>query len=70
MDHRKRDYFVCVILSHGGQLELTQDGEQRMCDTIECKDGSFVSAREVVEYFQDDKAPTLANKSRLFFIQV
>ena len=70
MNHGKRDCFVCVILSHGGQLELTQGGEQRMCDTIECEDGCFVSARELVEYFQDNKAPTLANKPRLFFVQV
>lgn len=68
MDHSHRECFVCVILSHGGQLELTQDGEQRMCDIIECKD-TFISARKLVECFRDDEAPTLVNKPRLFFIQ-
>ena len=69
MDHTTKDCFVCAILSHGGQCVLTQGGEQRMCDIIQCNDG-IISAGDLWNCFTDDKAPTLKNKPRLFFIQV
>ncbi|KAI0216881.1 Caspase-7 [Lamellibrachia satsuma] len=68
MDHTTKDCFVCAILSHGGQYVLTQGGEQRMCDIIQCNDG-IISAGDLWNCFTDDKAPTLKNKPRLFFIQ-
>ena len=63
------DCFVCVILSHGGQGELTEEAEQRVCDVIMCRD-DITGVRELVNCLKDEEVPTLVNKPRLFFIQV
>ena len=63
------DCFVCVIVSHGIQSELTEEGEQRVCDVIMCRN-DIIGVRKVVDCLKDEEAPTLVNKPRLFFIQV
>ena len=68
-DHSKKDCFVCVILSHGGHSELTEEAEQRVCDVIVCRNG-IIAVRNLVNCLSDEEAPTLLNKPRLFFIQV
>ncbi|KAK2175514.1 hypothetical protein NP493_727g01078 [Ridgeia piscesae] len=65
-DHSQKDCFVCVILSHGGQNELTDEGERRVCDVIMCRN-DIIAVRELVDCLKDEK--TLVDKPKLFFIQ-
>ena len=56
-DHSERDAFVLVVLSHGSE------------GTIFAFDSVFPT-QKLWEPFTADRAPTLAGKPKLFFIQV
>lgn len=56
LDHSDNDCFVLVVLSHGTE------------GTIYAQDAPFPSQR-LWEPFTADKAPTLAGKPKLFFLQ-
>ena len=56
-DHSDADCFVCVILSHGEEgVVYGTDGK--------------VPLEKLLGYFKGANCPTLAEKPKLFFIQV
>lgn len=57
MDHKKRDCFICCILSHGDE------------GIIYGSDGQEASIYELTSYFTGAKCPSLAGKPKIFFIQ-
>ncbi|XP_001496803.1 caspase-8 [Equus przewalskii] len=57
MDHKKKDCFICCILSHGDK------GIIYGCD------GQEASIYELTSYFTGSNCPSLAGKPKIFFIQ-
>ena len=71
-DHSQADCFSCAILSHGDELHVVDKrcpGTHERLDVVYATD-QIIPTRDIVDMFTDHMAPTLANKPRLFFIQV
>ena len=71
-DYNDADCLACVLLSHGDYVHVV---DKTVPDRLEKEDivyatDQIILTREIVELFTDRGAPTLAEKPRLFFIQV
>ena len=71
-DHTDADCFACVLLSHGDFVHVV---DKSVPDRLEKEDvvyatDQIILTKEIVEMFTDRRAPSLAGKPRLFFIQV
>lgn len=68
--HEKSDCFVCVIASHGEEMQIETKRNVIIKEhVIVGTDGQCVKTRDIVEMFNEDYCEGLKDKPKLFFIQ-
>ncbi|CAG2207843.1 unnamed protein product [Mytilus edulis] len=68
--HEKSDCFVCVIASHGEEMQIeTKNNVIIKEHVIVGTDGQCVKTRDIVEMFNEDNCEGLKDKPKFFFIQ-
>lgn len=68
--HKKSDCFVCVVASHGEEMELGQKKNVKIKEhVILGTDGQGIKTRDLVEMFDGDHCEELKDKPKFFFIQ-
>ena len=72
-DHIQSDCFVCVVASHGEEVQTNTDvhsTEHSSEHVIIGADGEKLRTSKLVELFDDDHCEGLTDKPKFFFIQV
>ena len=72
-DHIKSDCFMCVVASHGEEVQINKDvhsTEHSSEHVIIGADGEKLRTSKLVELFDDDHCEGLTDKPKFFFIQV
>lgn len=68
MNHSNKDCLIVTILSHGNLIQECPNVTNSYSQYIAASDKLY-SLKMILDYFTDEKCPTLKNKPKLFFIQ-